>query len=69
MQTDRAPAPRPHRHPAYAAPSSTPPFALPPPDPAPLTGPTRTALLWEGPAWFEIEPSTGRVLASGSSEP
>jgi hypothetical protein len=56
------------RHPAYAAPSSAPPFALPPPDAAPLTGPTRAALLWDGPAWFEVDPRSGRVIETGTMD-
>ncbi len=37
----------------------------PVPDPAPLTGPTRTALEWDGSCWIEIDPATGNVLDHG----
>lgn len=57
---DRSP-----RHPAYAAPSSAPPFALPPPDGEPLPPCTRTFTAWDGAAFTEIDPATGAVVATG----
>lgn len=44
------------------------PFALTPPDNDPLPRLTRTAILWEGPAWTEIDPATGEVIDHGNAE-
>lgn len=55
-------------HPAYSAPSSAPPFALPPPDYEPLPPCTRTFTAWNGHTFTEHDPATGAVVATGEVE-
>ncbi len=64
------PAPRSPRHPAYAADAPRDAvFHMPEPDGTPLSGPTRTALVWDGRTFTEIDPATGRELSTGHADP
>lgn len=41
-------------------------FQLPEPRRDPVPIPSRTAVIWDGPDWTEIDPSTGLVIAQGN---
>lgn len=44
------------------------PFALAQPEPEPMPWPARTAIVWDGPRWAEIDPATGEIIAEGEAE-
>lgn len=49
----------------YSAPALGSVYGLATPDSEPLPEPTRTATLWQGRGWIEIDPATGAVVARG----